>query len=58
MTQLLGAEELQSFIAYSLIPYDYASDTEVDIFFSDRFQYNLVHYLVKIKLYTYIMRMQ
>jgi hypothetical protein len=33
MAQLLGAKELQSLVAYSFIPYDYANDTEVDLFF-------------------------
>jgi hypothetical protein len=42
MTQLLLANELHSFVAYLLIPYDYAYDTEVD-----HFQYHLVHYLLK-----------
>jgi hypothetical protein len=44
MAQLLGAKELHSFIAYSLIPYDYAYDTKEDILTADRFQDNLVHY--------------
>jgi hypothetical protein len=30
MTHLLGAKELQSFVAYSLIPYDYAYGTKAD----------------------------
>jgi hypothetical protein len=30
MTQLLGAKERQSFVAYSFLGYDYAYDTEVD----------------------------
>jgi hypothetical protein len=59
MAQLLGAKELQSFVAYSLIIYDYSYDTEVDIWTVDRFQDFLVHYMLKIKLYTFrIIRMQ
>jgi hypothetical protein len=50
MAQLLGAKEPHSFIANPLIPYDYASDTQVDILTADRFQYLLVHYLLKSKL--------
>jgi hypothetical protein len=46
MTQFLGAKERQSFIAYLLQIYDYASDTEVDILFADRFQDLLVHNLL------------
>jgi hypothetical protein len=33
MAHLLGAKELQPFVAYLLITYDYAYDTEVDLFF-------------------------
>jgi hypothetical protein len=32
MAQLLGTEELHSFVAYSLINYDYAYNTKVDLF--------------------------
>jgi hypothetical protein len=46
MTHLLGAKELHFFVSYSLIPYDYAYDTEVDIWTSDRFLDFLVHYLL------------
>jgi hypothetical protein len=56
MAQFSGAKELHSFVAYSFIPYDYAYDTQVDIFFSDRFQDNIVHYQLINKLHTYIMR--
>jgi hypothetical protein len=56
MAQLLGAKELHSFVAYSLVPYDYAYDTEVDNLFADRFQDNLVHYQLINKLHTYIMK--
>jgi hypothetical protein len=50
MAQLLEAKELQSFVAYSLRVYDYANDTKVDLWFTDRFQDLLVHYLLMIKL--------
>jgi hypothetical protein len=50
MAHLLGAKELQSFVAYSLRSYDYAYDTEVDILIADRFQDLLVHYLLISKL--------
>jgi hypothetical protein len=33
MAHLLGAKELHSFVAYSLIIYDYVYHTEVDLFF-------------------------
>jgi hypothetical protein len=56
MAQLLGAKELHSFVAYSLIIYDDAYDTKVDILFADLFQNLLVHYLLMIKLNTRIMR--
>jgi hypothetical protein len=46
MTHLLGAKELQSFIVYSLISYDYAYGTKADILFADRFQDLLVHNLL------------
>jgi hypothetical protein len=51
MAQFLGAKELHSFVVYSLIIYDYAYDTEVDIWLADRLQdYTLVHYLLINKL--------
>jgi hypothetical protein len=50
MTQFLGAKEPQTFVANSFIPYDYASDTQVDILTADRVQYLLLHYLLKSKL--------
>jgi hypothetical protein len=56
MTHFLGAKELHSFFAYSLIPYDYAYDTKEDNLFSDRFQDHLVHYMLMSKLNTRIMR--
>jgi hypothetical protein len=43
MAQFLGAKELHSFVAYSLMIYDYAYDTQVDIWTADRFQDLLVH---------------
>jgi hypothetical protein len=33
MAQLSGAKELQSFVANPFLIYDYAYDTEVDLFF-------------------------
>jgi hypothetical protein len=56
MAQRLGAKELHSFFAYSLIPYDYAYDTKEDNLFADSFQDHLVHYMLMSKLNTYRMR--
>jgi hypothetical protein len=56
MAHLLGAKELQFFVANPFIIYDYVYDTEVDICSADHFQDLLVHYLLMIKLNTYIMR--
>jgi hypothetical protein len=56
MAQFLGAKELHSFVAYSLVPYDYAYDTEADILTADLFQDNLVHYQLINKLHTYIVK--
>jgi hypothetical protein len=50
MAQLLGAKELQSFVANSMQIYDYAYASEVDILTADRFQYLSFHYLLKSKL--------
>jgi hypothetical protein len=50
MTQLLRAKELYFFVAYSLIIYDYAYDTKVDIWTAERFQDYLLHYLLMSKL--------
>jgi hypothetical protein len=59
MTQISGAKELQSIVAYSFIIYDYVCDTEFDIWSADLCQNHIVHYLLKIKLYTYrIIKMQ
>jgi hypothetical protein len=59
MAQLLGAKELQSFVPYSFKIYDYAYDTEVDIWTADLCQDHIVHYLLISKLYTFrIIRMQ
>jgi hypothetical protein len=49
MAQLLGAEERQSFVAYSLRIYDYAYDTEVDRFFFYLSQDILFHSQLKFK---------
>jgi hypothetical protein len=46
MAQLSGAKELHSFVAYLVKIYDYAYDTEVDIWTSDLFLDFLVHYLL------------
>jgi hypothetical protein len=56
MAHLLGAKELQSFIVYPLIPYDYAYGTKADLWTANFIQDNLVHYQLMIKLHTYIMR--
>jgi hypothetical protein len=54
MAQLLGAKELHSFVANSLIIYDYAYDTKVDHLFVDHFRDPLVHYLLNINWYLLI----
>jgi hypothetical protein len=46
MAQFLGAKERQSFFANSLLIYDYAYDTEVDLWFANLHQDHLVHYLL------------
>jgi hypothetical protein len=46
MAHLLGAKKRQSFVAYSFRSYDYAYDTEVDIWTSDRFLDFIVHYML------------
>jgi hypothetical protein len=57
--QLLGAKELYSLVAYSLIICDYAYDAKEDIWPADHCQDLLVHYLLISKLYTnIIIRMQ
>jgi hypothetical protein len=59
MTQLLGAKELHSFVAYSFLVYHYAYGTEVDIWPADYYQDVFVHFLLTTKLNTYrIIRMQ
>jgi hypothetical protein len=50
MAQILGAKERKFFIAYSLIPYDYAYDTEVDIFLFYLIQDLLFHSKLLLKL--------
>jgi hypothetical protein len=52
MANLLGAKELQSFVVNPLRNYDYAYDTQVDIWFANLFQDHLVHYLLMSKLNT------
>jgi hypothetical protein len=51
MAHLLRAKGLQSFVAYSLIPYDYAYDTEVDLFIFDMTRGELRSHCRLIKLY-------
>jgi hypothetical protein len=59
MAHWLRAKELHSFVAYSFLVYDYAYDTEVDIWRADRFQDLLVHYMLMSNLNIFrIIRMQ
>jgi hypothetical protein len=46
MTQLLGAKERQSFVAYSFGTYGNIYDTKFDTWSTDRFHDHLVHYLL------------
>jgi hypothetical protein len=50
MAQILGAKERQSFIAYSLIIYDYSYGTEIDIFSFYLIQDLIFHYKLLLKL--------
>jgi hypothetical protein len=50
MTQLLGAKELQFFVAYSFIIYDYVFDTKVDLFIFDIIQDLPSHSKLMLKL--------
>jgi hypothetical protein len=50
LAQLSGAKELHSLFSYSFIIYDYANDTEVDLWYANLFQDHLVHYLLISKL--------
>jgi hypothetical protein len=50
MAQLLGAKELQSFVAYLFLIYDYAYDTEVDLFLFYLIQDLLFHSKLLLKL--------
>jgi hypothetical protein len=50
MAQLLRAKERQSFVAYSFLIYDYAYDTEVDLFIFCMDQDNLFHSKFMLKL--------
>jgi hypothetical protein len=59
MAQLLGAKELQSFIVQLFGIYDYANDTELDLFIWDSAQDNLFHYKFMLKLNIFrIIRIQ
>jgi hypothetical protein len=48
MAQLLRAKEVHSFVAHSVIIYDYAYDTESDHLFVDHFRNLIFHYLLNI----------
>jgi hypothetical protein len=50
MAHLLGAKELQSFVAYSFRIYDYAYDTEEDLFLFYLSQDILFHSQLMLKL--------